>query len=415
MGDLLRPPSTEVRALHSVDLAHANDLHAAMLEQAAPRVRWALYMLILILVSFTVWASVTRVEEVTRGNGKVISDSGDQVIQSLEGGILAKLNVKEGDKVEAGQVLLEIDATRANAVYKEGYNKMVALQAAAARLRAEAYSRPLNFPPGLRQYPEVVSNETLAYNSRRQALDQSVAELRHSLQLAEQEVQMSEQLMARGLISDIELLRMKRQANDFRLQIAERESKYRAEANSELGRVESDLAQSRENVVARADTAQHTVIKAPVRGVVKDVRISTIGGVIQPAATIMEIVPLDDRLLVEAKIKPQDVAFVHAGLPATVKVTAYDFGIYGGLDGVVELVSPDTLREESRVAVAATGEESYYRVLVRTRESSIRVGGKAMPIIPGMTTTVDIRSGEKTILDYLLKPIYKAQEAFRER
>lgn len=410
--DLMRPPSTELR---TVDLAHANDLHAALLDQTVPRVRWALYMLVLIVISFGVWASVTRVDEVTRGSGKVISNSGDQVIQSLEGGILARLNVKEGDKVEAGQVLLEIDATRAKAVYNEGYSKMVALQAAAARLRAEAYAKPLVFPGALNRYPDLVSNETLAYNSRRQALDQSVAELRRSLQLAEQEVGMSEPLMARGLISDIELLRMKRQTNDLRLQIAERESKYRAEANAELSRVESDLAQSRENVVARADTARHTTIKAPVRGVVKDIRISTIGGVIQPAATIMEIVPLDDRLLVEAKFRPQDVAFLREGLPATVKVTAYDYGIYGGLDGVVEHISPDTLREDSRSAIAATGEDTYYRVLVRTRESSMQVDGKALPIIPGMTTTVDIRSGDKTILDYLLKPIYKAREALRER
>jgi adhesin transport system membrane fusion protein len=149
--------------------------------------------------------------------------------------------------------------------------------------------------------------------------------------------------------------------------------------------------------------------------VVKDVRLSTIGGVVQPAATIMEIVPMDDRLLVEAKVKPQDVAFLRQGLPATVKVTAYDFGIYGGLEGIVELISPDTLREDSRMAVAATGEETYYRVLVRTKESSLKMDGKTLPIIPGMTTSVDIRSGEKSILDYLLKPVFKAREALRER
>jgi adhesin transport system membrane fusion protein len=402
-------------ALRPVDLAHMRDLHAAMLEQSAPKIRWALYMMASLMVVFFVWASMTRVDEVTRGSGKVISDSGDQVIQSLEGGILAKLHVKRGDAVDEGQVLLEIDATRANAAYKEGYNKMIALQASAARLRAEAYGRALAFPSEVNRFPELIRNETLSFNSRRQALDQSVAELQRSLQLAEQEVTMSEPLMARGLISDIELLRMKRQVNDFRLQISERQSKYRAEANAELSRVESDLAQSRENVVGRADTAKRTVIKSPVKGVVKDIRLSTIGGVIQPAATIMEIVPVDDRLLIETKIRPQDVAFLRVGLPATVKVTAYDYSIYGGLPGTVELISPDTLREDSRVAVAATGEESYYRVLVRTTQSTLHSAGKELPIIPGMTTTVDIRSGEKSILSYLLKPVFKAREAFRER
>lgn len=402
-------------ALRPVDLVHMRDLHAAMLEQSTPRIRVALYMLALLLVSAFAWASLTKVDEVTRGSGKVISNSGDQMIQSLEGGILAKLYVKEGAKVEQGEVLLEIDATRANAAYKEGYNKMVALQASAARLRAEAYGRALTFPASLAQYPEIVRNETLTYSSRRQALDQSVTELNRSLQLSDEEVALSAPLKERGLMSDIELLRMKRQTNDIRLQIAERQNKYRAEANAELSRVESELSQSRENVAGRADTAQRTVVRAPVRGIVKDIRISTIGGVIQPAVTIMEIVPLDDRLLVEGRFRPQDIAFLREGLPATVKITAYDFGVYGGLDGTVEHISPDTLREDSRTAIAATGEETYYRVLVRTREASLKVDGKLMPIIPGMTTSVDIRSGEKSILHYLLKPVYKAREAFQER
>jgi adhesin transport system membrane fusion protein len=401
--------------LRPVDLAHMRDLHAAMLEQTAPRIRWALYMLILIVVAALSWAGLTSVDEVTRGAGKVISNSGDQTIQSLEGGILSLLNVKQGDTVEKGQVLLELDATRANATYKEGLNKMVALAASAARLRAEAYGRPLEFPSDLKKYPNIIRDETQTYRARIQALEQSVTELQHSMQLAEQEVKMSEPLAARGLISEIELLKNRRQVNDFRLQISERQNKYRAEANADLARVESELSQSRENVVARADTAHHTVLKAPVRGIVKDIRTSTIGGIVQPAATIMEIVPLDDQLLVEGRFRPQDVAFLRPGLPATIKITAYDFGIYGGLEGVVEQISADTLREDSRTAIAATGEETYYRVLVRTHEASLKVGGKSLPIIPGMTTSVDVRSGEKSILDYLLKPVFKAREAFRER
>lgn len=401
--------------LRPVDVAHMRDLQAALLEQDVPRVRWALYMLAAIMVAFVAWAALTRVDEVTRGQGRVISDAGDQVIQSLEGGILARLLVKEGDQVAAGQILLEIDATRANAIYKEGYNKALALQASLARLRAEAYGRPLVFPPEVQGRAELVRNETLAYQSRRDALSQSVAELQRSLDLAEKEVAMSEPLMARGLISDIELLRMRRQVNDFRLQISERQNRYRAEANAELNRVESELAQTRENVVARADTARRTVVRSPVKGVVKVIRLNTLGGVIQPAATIMEIVPIDDRLLVEAKVRPQDVAFLRVGLPATVKVTAYDFAIYGGLQGTVEHISPDTLKEESRLAVAQTGEESYYRVLVRTAAATLTHKGETLPIMPGMTTSVDIRSGEKSVLQYLLKPVFKAREAFQER
>lgn len=401
--------------LKPVDLAHMQDLHAAMLDQSVPQVRWVLYLLAALLVAFFAWAATSRVDEVTKGNAKVIASSGEQMIQSLEGGLLHHLYVREGDRVEPGQVLLEVDATRANAAYKEGMNKQWALQASLARLRAEAYGRPLVFPPELQGKTEFIRNETLAYNSRRQSLEQSLADVQRSLDLAQEEVRMSEPLAARGLISDIELLRMKRQVNDFQLQLTERRNKYRAEANNDLVRVESELAQTRENTVARQDTAQRTVFKAPVRGIVKDIRVSTIGGVIQPAAVIMEIVPVDDVLLVEVKIKPQDVAFLQEGMPALVKVTAYDFSIYGGLQGTVKHISPDTLREESRTAVATTGEEAYYRVLVQTQETSIRKDDKTLPIIPGMTASVEIRSGEKSILDYLLKPVFKAKEAFRER
>lgn len=401
--------------LKPVDLAHMQDLHAAMLDQSVPQVRWVLYLMAALLVAFFTWAATSRVDEVTKGNAKVIASSGEQMIQSLEGGLLHHLYVREGDRVEPGQVLLEVDATRANAAYKEGMNKQWALQASLARLRAEAYGRPLIFPTELQGKTEFIRNETLAYNSRRQSLEQSLADVQRSLDLAQEEVRMSEPLAARGLISDIELLRMKRQVNDFQLQLTERRNKYRAEANNDLVRVESELAQTRENTVARQDTAQRTVFKAPVRGIVKDIRVSTIGGVIQPAAVIMEIVPVDDVLLVEVKIKPQDVAFLQEGMPALVKITAYDFSIYGGLQGTVKHISPDTLREESRTAVATTGEEAYYRVLVQTQETSIRKDDKTLPIIPGMTASVEIRSGEKSILDYLLKPVFKAKEAFRER
>lgn len=402
-------------ALDAVDMSHMRDLHAAMIDQSPPRVRWALWMLAASLATFLTWAAFARVEEVTHAAAKVVSDRGDQMVQSLEGGIIARLPVKTGDTVEVGQVLVEIDPTRANAVFKEGLSKVVALQGSSARLRAEAYGQALVFPPEVLTYPVVVRNETETFQARRAMVEQGVTDLQRSLALAEQEISLSEGLHARGLIPDIEILRMKRQANDLRLQIAERRNKFRADANGELVRVEGELAQARENVNARADTAQRTVVRAQVRGIVKDIRIQTLGGVVPPGGTVMELVPLDDKLVVEARVRPQDVAFLRPGLPATVKLTAYDYSIYGMLDGEVEHISPDTLREESRAAVATSGEDTYYRVLVRTRQSGLQSAGKMLPIIPGMTATVDIRSGEKTVLDYLLKPIFKAREAFRER
>lgn len=397
------------------DSPFVKDLREAMLVQKTPGSLLVLYLIAAILVVGAVWAHFAKVEEITQGEGRVIPASREQIIQSLEGGILEEMNVHEGDVVERGQILLEIDATRAGASYREGLSKVQALKGAIARLRAEAYAQPLVFPADVQGVDSIVRDETQAYNARRQTLNESVGALNRSLQLAEREISLSEPLSARGLMSEVEILRMKRQSNEFRLQIAERQNKYRAEANAELTRFEGELAQAKENMGAREDVVKRTTIKAPVKGTVKNIRANTIGGVIQQGADIMEIVPLEDQLLIEAKIKPSDVAFIRPMLPATVKISAYDYGIYGGLTGTVEHLSPDTLRDDEKARQGARGDTSYYRLLVRTDKASLSAGDKEFPIIPGMTATVEIRTGEKSVLSYLLKPVLKAREAFRER
>lgn len=397
------------------DLQYMRDLHAAMLEQSAPKVVWVLYLIALIVVVGLVWAAFAEVEEITEGEGKVIPISGEQIIQNLEGGILAELNVKEGQVVEKGQVLLKIDATKATASYQESYNKMIALMGSVTRLRAEVYARPLTFPPEVQSYPDIMRNERESFNSRRRALEQSVAGLERSLALVENEIEMTTPLVARGLISDLELIKAKRQANDTRLQITERKNKFIAEANQELARAESELAQARENAIGREDTMKRTLVKAPVKGTVKNIKVTTIGGVIPSATDIMEIVPFEDQLLIEAKIPPKDVAFLRPGLEAMVKITAYDYSIYGGLTGTLEHISPDTLREDRPNAARAPGSDVYYKVVVRTNSATLKRGDKEFAIIPGMTTSVQIKTGKKTILEYLLKPVFKAHEAFRER
>ena len=253
-------------------------------------------------------------------------------------------------------------------------------------------------------------NETDTYNARKQALDQAVATAASSRALIAREIAITGPMVDKGLVAEIELLRLKRQFNDLQAQTQERVSKYRVDAANELSKIESELAQTQEVLTARQDQVQRTVVTAPVRGTVKNIRMNTRGGVIAPGGDIMEIVPLEDKLLVEAKIRPHDVAFLRPGLPATVKITAYDYSIYGGLDGHVELISPDTLREERKPE-----EDSYYRVLVRTTNSVLRSGGNELPIIPGMTASVEIRTGEKTVMDYILKPVLKVREALRER
>ncbi len=403
-------PSGELRP---GDEAYMHDLRAALLTQSAAGANWILFVLAALLAAALVWAAFARVEEVTTGQARIVSASREQLIQSLEGGILESLEVKEGDVVDKGQVLLRIDATRADAVYGEALSKVVGLTGSLARLRAEAFSTPLVFPPEVQAYPSIVRDETQAYQARKRAVDEGVAGLREGLALAEKEIAMAQPLVAKGLYPELDLLRTRRQANDIRLQITERLNRYRADANAELVRLEMELAQASENIKARADTMQRATLKAPLHGIVKNIRVTTVGGVIAQGASIMEIVPLDDQLLVEAKIRPSDVAFLRPGSPAMVKISAYDFAIYGGMEGVVELISPDTLHDDKRPSNAP--DESYYRVLVRTNTAALKVGGKELPVIPGMTAVVDIRTGEKTILDYVLKPVLKGREAFRER
>ncbi len=400
--------------ISAADAAFMNDVQESLLSQTTPGSRLVSYIVAAIIVVGVIWASMARVEEITQGEAKVISRSREQVIQSLEGGILAEMSVREGDVVESGQVLLKIDPTRANASYREALTKVVGLKATLARLRAEAYGQALVFDEQVLQFPEEVESETRAFNARRRALEESVSALDRSYALAMREINLAEPLAAKGLLSDVELLRMRRQANDIRSQVVERRNRYRADANSELVKLEMELSQTSESLVGRADVVERTTVTAPVRGTVKNVRVNTIGGVIQPGEHILEIVPLEEQLLVEGKIRPKDVAFLRPGLPATVKITAYDYAIYGGLTGTVEHISPDTLKDDEK-ASAGRPDTTYYRVVVLTNKSALHAGDKDLPIIPGMVATVEIRTGEKTVLDYLLKPVLKAREAFRER
>lgn len=400
--------------LVSGDAAYVRDLQESLLAQATPGAQWMLCLCAMIIAVGVGWAHMAQVEEITQGSGKIISKSREQVIQSLEGGILSKLEVSEGDVVQKGQVLLQIDPTRATASYREALSKSIGLKGAIARLRAEAYRQPLVFPPEVLQQEAIVNQEMQAYNARRAALQNSVASIETSYGLAQKEIDMATPLAARGLLSEVELLRMRRQANEMQIQLVERRNKYQADANAELTRNEMELAQIMENLVGRADVMERTTVLAPVHGTVKNVRVNTIGGVIQPGEHILEIVPLEDQLLVETRIKPSDIAFLRPGQAATVKVSAYDYGIYGGLKGKIDLISPDTLKDDQR-APSGRPDDNYYRVLVLTDSSTLAAGGKQLPIIPGMTATVEIRTGEKTILDYLLKPVFKMREAFRER
>lgn len=410
-----------------------------------------LFVIIAFFVAFFAWASWATLEEVTRGEGRVIPSTQTQVVQNLEGGIVAEILVREGEIVEPGQPLMRIDNIRAASDFRERRSRYFALEAALARLEAEVQGGEPDFPEELRvAAPDLVSSEERLFQSRQQTLaseieilrrqkeqrEQELSELRtrerqytESLRLARQELGIVAPLAERRVVSQSELLQLQRQVNDLdgqlqqtrqsipRVESAIREaderiasarSNFRSEAHREVANVRAERAGLTEVVAAGEDRVRRTEVRSPVRGTIKELKFNTIGGVIQPGDPIIEITPLDDTLLVEARIRPADIAFLRPDLPAMVKITAYDFSIFGGLEGRVEQISADTITDERG--------ESFYRVRVRTDETSLGTADNPLAIIPGMTAQIDVITGEKTVLDYLMKPILKARnEALRER
>ena len=368
---------------------------------------WIIGIGLLVLLT---WAWLFKLEEVSTGTGKIIPSSKEQVIQSLDGGILTKLNVKEGEIVERGQVLAQLDPTRFESNVGESESLLVSSRATSARLRAEVTGAPLVFPEEVLKYPKLVKEETALYQSRRANLQESVAGLEQALLLVQQELEMTAPLVAKGAASEVEVLRLKREANDLRNQMNDIRNQYYVNARQELSKANTDVETQQQVVRGKSDTLSRTVFKSPVRGVVKEIDVMTLGGVIPQNGKLMTIVPLDEKLLVEARISPRDIAFIRPDQEALVKITAYDYSIYGGLNGKVAMISPDTLRDEVKQ------DQFYYWVYIRTDSDKLsNNAGQEFNITPGMVATVDIRTGSKTVMDYLIKPFNKAKEALRER
>lgn len=397
------------------DLRLLTDLNAALQHEKHKGLFWVLILLFIFLVVLVIWAYNSKLEEVTRGQGSIIPSSREQVIQSLDPGIISQMLVKEGDVVEKGQVLLKLDDTRSSAILRESRAKVENLEAMFERLKAEAYELPLTFPDNLAE--ELKSREASVYKARRLALEDAIESMKKSKALLDREIQITIPIVKRGAMSEVELLRMQRQSSDLQLQIIDRKNRYVTDASTEMIKVEAELAQAKENMTMRADPVERSQIRAPLRGIVKNIRINTIGGVIGAGQDIMEIVPLEDTLIVEAYINPKDVAYVRVGMDALVKLTAYDYAIYGGLEGKVILLSPDTLHDQKRPSdLKLNPNEAYYRVLVKTENNTLTdKNGKVMPIIPGMIASIDIKTGEKTVFQYLIKPITRMKQALQER
>ncbi|HAD30960.1 MAG TPA: HlyD family type I secretion periplasmic adaptor subunit [Methylophaga sp.] len=416
---------------------------------------WGGHILLLLIAAFIGialwWASVAEIDEVTRGQGKVVPSSKVQIIQNLEGGILADVLVSEGQMVEKGDVLLKIDDTRFSSSFRESKLTYWELLARTARLSAESEGKPLELPEELMiNQPELAAEERGLYQSRQLQLQSTIdvlkrqaeqrrqelvekqarqQQLSRSFELSNQELQMSEPLLAAGVMSEVEILRLKRTVNDLRgemesnrlaiprirssidevqQKINEAVTRFESEAARELSEVRAEMERTEESVSALKDRVTRTNVRSPMKGTIKRLMINTIGGVIQPGMDLVEIVPLEDNLLIEAQIRPADIAFLRPGQEAIIKFTAYDFSIYGGLNAKLVRISADTITNEE--------DESFYLIYLRTEQNFIKSSMGELGIIPGMTVTVDILTGEKTVLDYLLKPILKAKnEALRER
>ena len=397
------------------------------------------------------WAAYFEIEEVARGDGRVITRSQVQVVTNLEGGIISEIMVREGDTVQKDQPLMRIDPTRFVAAFREGEQGSLALKAKIARLSAEvnrtAFSMPADVQKG---NPVVAQQESALYRARqvelgtrtqvlRQQLSQRESELRElqsrSERLAEQlvlvdrEIGITAPLIKRGIVSEVELLRLEREQtrtrtdleqarlsipriksaiDEARSRIADAEAAFRSQAGSELAQAQGELAKIAEQIPALEDRATRTLVRAPMHGIVRSIPNKTVGGVVQPGSPMVEMVPLEDTLLIETRLKPSDIAFVHVGQRALVKVTAYDPSIFGALEGKIEYVSADSI-------VPQQG-EPYYIAHVRTQSNALDYFGKKLSISPGMLASVDVITGKRSILYYLTKPINRARErALTER
>ncbi|MGH8389844.1 MAG: HlyD family type I secretion periplasmic adaptor subunit [Pseudomonas sp.] len=428
------------------------EVNKALIEDAPRVVRLTIWAIIGFFVFLMLWANFAVIDEVTKGDGKAIPSSKIQKIQNLEGGIVAELFVSEGQIVEAGAPLIRLDDTRFASNVGETEADRLSMLLRVERLSAEVDDRPLNFPVDvLKAVPGQAASEESLYISRRQQLHDEIgglqeqliqrqqelreftskqAQYRTALGLQRQEINMSEPLVAQGAVSPVEVLRLKRAEVETRGQldattlaipraesaikevarkIDETRGKFRSEALTQLNEARTDLNKAQATGKALEDRVSRTMVTSPVRGIVNKLLVNTIGGVIQPGSDLVEIVPLDDTLLVEAKIRPQDIAFLHPGQEATVKFTAYDYTIYGGLKAKLEQIGADTITDEDK-------KTTYYVIKLRTERSHLGTDEKPLLIIPGMVASVDIITGKKTVLSYLLKPIIRARaEALHER
>lgn len=375
------------------------------------RSRLNIWIALVGIVSLLVWASFAKIDQVTRAKATVIASARTQEIQASEGGVLTELAVVEGQEVKAGQLLVVLEEERAKAAVDNSASKTAALKAKLARLNAEIFETPLVFTKDVKNYPEYIQNQTALYNRRRQAINEDVSSLEKMLVLARQELSMNEPLLKYGDVSQADVIKLSRQVADIEAQINNKRNKYFEEAQAEMTKAQEELDTELEQLRDSLQVLEEKRLLSPTEGKIKNINVTTIGGVVKPGETIMQILPTSSDLVIDAKISPADIAYVKEGQDATVKLDAYDYSIFGAMNGTVNYISPDTLMEQT-----PKGEEPYYRVLIVITGAEFEGRKDKIVIKPGMTASVDIKAMERTVLSYLTKPITKTlSEGMGER
>lgn len=357
------------------------------------------------VLAFVIWASVFRIDQVARAVGEVIAKSRIQVIQAVDGGVLSDLYVREGDRVEAGQLIARLDPARIGAAVREIEARLAALEAKATRLRAEVIGADeLIFSEAVQGFPELARVERALFTQRIVGHAATVQNLVVAVRLAREELVLVEQLDKSGDVNRTEKIRTEKALNEAEAQLINKKNQYLEDLRIELATVEDEIAQSEQKLAQRRQQMADSQFRSRVPGLVKNIRVTTVGGVLGAGEELMQIVPVNDELLVEAKIRPADISMVRVGQKATLRFDPFDYTIYGSVVGEVVYVSPDTLKEQS-----SSGEEIYYRAhIALASQSPVRTtAGRELEILPGMTAQVDIRSGDRTVMNYLLKPLRK--------
>jgi multidrug resistance efflux pump len=360
-------------------------------------------LLVAIVVVFLVWSTHFKVEQIARSTGQVIASARTQLVQAATDGVIEKFMVVEGQQVEAGDVLIALEQEQNSAAVNDSRAKVAALKATLARLQAEVLDRPLEFPPETEEFPAFVRNQTDLYQRRRQAFREEMRSLQAMLDATKEELAMSRPLLAAGDISRLEIIRLKKAAAEIVGQMTNRRNKYFQDAQAEMTKAEEDLATQEQVLADRTTTLERTQLRAPMRAIVRNIRITTLGARVKAGDIVMELTPVGSELIVEGKFNPADIAELRVGLPASVKLDAFDYSIYGSLPGTVRYISGDALNDETR-----EGQNIYYRVQVALDEHPGEAAGHPpIEVQPGMTAQIDIRTGAHSIFQYLTKPVTK--------